>query len=398
MEQTQARARALLVDDDSSVCKLLSEKLSQEGFSCWSAASGEEALKLLKEQAFDVVISDLRMPGISGLELLEQACPKYPHATFLMATGVDDLRIGVQAMKKGAADYLLKPLQMEETVRRVQQALEKKRLELEVENYRCHLEKMVEQRTKQLQAAAKRIEQTYDDTLEALGAALDLRDTGTEGHSRRVRDYCLEIARRTGCPDDELKNIARGAYLHDIGKIGIPDAILLKPGKLTPEERAVMETHARIGYELLSRIPFLAGAAEIVLTHQESYDGTGYPQGLAGDENPLGARIFAAADTLDAMTSDRPYRRALPLSAAREEIMRESGRQFDPKVVEVFLAIPEQVWEGIRLEGAGRRAHLGAPLSPPTRPGPEPTTGLPSKVAGGPEASKKTAAGGDCKR
>jgi HD-GYP domain-containing protein (c-di-GMP phosphodiesterase class II) len=162
-----------------------------------------------------------------------------------------------------------------------------------------------------------------------------------------------------GCTDEQLKQIRRGSYLHDIGKIGIPDSILLKEGKLTAEEMAAMQNHVRIGYDIVCRIAFLAGAAEIVLTHQERYDGTGYPQGLMGSEIPLGARIFAVADTLDAMTSDRPYRRALPFETARSELLRESGRQFDPEVVQAFLKIPENVWEGIRAEVAGRR---GTPL------------------------------------
>jgi len=244
----------------------------------------------------------------------------------------------------------------------VERALVKKKLELEVENYRQSLEQMVDQRTKQLQAAMKRIELTYDETLEALGAALDLRDNETGGHSRRVSLYCLEMARVYGCSPEKLKQIARGAYLHDIGKIGIPDSILLKPGKLTPDERERMETHARIGYELVNRIAFLAGAAEIVLAHQERFDGTGYPQGLVGDETPLGARIFSVADTLDAMTSDRPYRIALSFVEARAEITRESGRQFDPEVVRVFLSVPDSTWQLIRLKSVENRAHLDSQL------------------------------------
>jgi putative nucleotidyltransferase with HDIG domain len=229
----------------------------------------------------------------------------------------------------------------------------------------------------------KRIELTYDATLEALGAALDLRDTDTAGHSRRVSLYCLEIARPMGCSNEQLKEIARGAYLHDIGKIGIPDAILLKPGKLTEQEMAIMKTHARIGYELVHRIAFLAPAAEIVLTHQERYDGTGYPQRLSKNQIPIGSRIFAVADTLDAMTSDRPYRRALPFSAAREEIIRESSRQFDPEVINVFLSIPEKVWENIRrevtsLHEEGRDSSPKEPSVPhASRPGQSPERGTP---------------------
>jgi response regulator RpfG family c-di-GMP phosphodiesterase len=350
----------LIVDDEPSVCQLLSNRLTHEGFQCRTCSSGEEAAGLVEGKGFDVIISDLRMPGMSGLDLLEIVHKKHPRSAFLIVTGVDDVRVGIDAMKRGADDYLAKPFQLDAVIAAIDRALERKRLESELATYRENLEQMVEQRTKQLQAAMKRIEGTYDETLEALGAALDLRDTETEGHSRRVSCCCLEMAKAMGCTSEQLKQIARGSYLHDIGKIGIPDAILLKPARLTEEETAVMQTHARVGYDLVSRIGFLAPAAEIVLTHQEQYNGTGYPQGLMGEEIPLGARIFAVADTLDAMTSDRPYRRALPLSTARAEITRESGRQFDPEVVRVFLSIPDHVWERIRLEVAGARLYSAA--------------------------------------
>ncbi len=230
-----------------------------------------------------------------------------------MATGVGDIRLAVQAMKQGADDYLMKPFQLDAVVASVARALEMRRLERELENYRTRLEEMVDERTGQLQAALEHIGQIYDETLEALGAALDLKDGDTAGHARRVTRYCLEIAKAMGCSEEQMRQLKRGAYLHDIGKIAIPDAILLKPAKLTPEEMSVMWAHPYIGYEFVGRISFLAEAAEIVLTHHERFDGSGYPQGLMGDEIPLGARIFAVADTLDAMTSDRPYRRALPL-------------------------------------------------------------------------------------
>ncbi len=345
----------LIVDDDPSVCRMLSESLSREGFACRTCSNGKEALEALAQEPFEAIISDLRMSGISGLELLDEARQKYPHMAFLMATVENDIRVGIAAMRRGAADYLLKPFDLEGVVTSLGRALDGKRQEKELETYRRSLEDMVNQRTKQLQSALKRIEQTYDDTLEALAAALDLRDNDTAGHSRRVTRYCLEMADAIGCSGELLKHIVRGAQLHDIGKIGTPDAILLKPGKLTPEEREVMQRHARIGYELVSRIAFLAPAAEIILTHQERYDGTGYPQGLVGEEIPLGARLFGVADTLDAMTTDRPYRRALPFQAARDEIQRGSGCQFDPEVVRVFLSIPEKVWEEIRLGAAASR-------------------------------------------
>ena len=346
----------LVVDDDPAIRELLTTKLKSSGYISQSCSSGEEALQILSRDTFDAIISDLGMPGMSGLDLLDAAHRVAPHAAFLMATGVSDVAVGVTAMKQGAADYLLKPFHMEAVVVSLRRAVDTKRMEAELEVYRQRLEQMVDQRTKQLSDAMRRIELTYDETLEALAAALDLRDNDTAGHSRRVTLYSLEMAKRLRFTSDQLKELERGAYLHDIGKIGIPDSILLKPGKLTPEETVVMQTHVRIGYDLMSQVAFLSSAAQIVLTHQECFDGTGYPQGLAGEEIPLGARIFAIADTLDAMMSDRPYRRGRPYSVARDEITRESGKQFDPQVVAVFLSIPEETWARTRVEAAHDRS------------------------------------------
>lgn len=214
------------------------------------------------------------------------------------------------------------------------------------------------------EAATDQVNLTYDETLEALGAALDLRDNETAGHSHRVTRYCLELAQRMECSAEQLKHIERGAYLHDIGKIGTPDAILLKPGKLTPEEREIMQQHASVGFELVSRIAFLHEAAEIVYAHQERWDGHGYPRHLKGEAIPLGARIFAVADTFDAMTSDRPYRKALSMQTALEEISNEAGRQFDPEVVRVLNTIPSGVWDRIRREVAGLGGSVASKRAP----------------------------------
>jgi len=372
---TDNKGRVLVVDEDPEICRLLVKRLTREEFYCESCSSGKEALELQDRGKFDAIISDLRMAGISGLDLLQATRKNHPNSAFLMATVEDDIRVGIEAMKQGAADYLVKPLDLDVVVASLGRALEKKRLEQQLENYRERLEQIVQQRTRQLRAATKRIEQAYDDTLEALAGALDLRDNETAGHSRRVSRYCLEIARAMNCSPEELRQIARGSYLHDIGKIGIPDSILRKPAKLTDKEMAVMQTHARIGYDLVSRIAFLAPAAEIVLTHQERFAGTGYPQGLAGIEIPLGARIFAVADTLDAITSDRPYRRALGFTDARAETIRESGRQFDPEVVRAYLSLPEDTWENIRLEVAGLRLKRESP--PPVVPKASPVEARP---------------------
>jgi putative nucleotidyltransferase with HDIG domain len=194
------------------------------------------------------------------------------------------------------------------------------------------------------------LERSYDITLEAMGDALDLRDQETEGHSKRVTAYTIAIARAMDVQADELKIIARGAFLHDIGKIATPDSILLKPGRLNPAEMAIMREHCERGYEMIRKIPFLREAAEIVYAHQERFDGTGYPRGLSGSDIPLGARIFAIADTLDAMTSDRPYRKGTTFEAAKKEIIHCSGQQFDPAIVEVFLNMPTQCWADLRAE------------------------------------------------
>jgi response regulator RpfG family c-di-GMP phosphodiesterase len=309
----------------------------------------------LERERFDALISDLRTPGVSGLALLETARTKYPWMSFLIATGVDNVRVGVDAMKQGADDYILKPFRLGTVGLAVKRALEKKRLEPELKAYRERLEKMVTERTEQLQGAFRNVQQTYDEvqqtydeTLKALGAALALKDNETREHTGRVAYYSLEIAKAANCTPEQVIQILRGSYLHDIGKIGIPDAILKKPGKLTPEEVAVMRTHSRVGYEFVCHIPFLTPAAEIVLAHHERFDGTGYPQGLKGNDIPLGARIVAVANAFDVMVNDQAYRRALPWSVAYDEIRRESGQQFDPKVVQAFFTIPPGVWEEIR--------------------------------------------------
>jgi putative nucleotidyltransferase with HDIG domain len=265
-----------------------------------------------------------------------------------MVTAMHDISIALNAIRNGAYDYLLKPFDREQLLATVRRALENRRLKLENRAYQTNLEALVTARTEQLRQAITTLEQSYDITLEALGNALDLKDAETEGHSKRVTAFTIAIARAMGLTPGQIRVIARGAFLHDIGKMAIPDAILRKPGALDPEEVAIMREHCYRGYQILKRIPFLSEAAEIVYSHQEKYDGTGYPRGLKGDEIPLGARIFSVADTLDAMTSDRPYRAKLPFSVAREEIQRWSGRQFDPSVVTTFLQMPEHIWDDLR--------------------------------------------------
>jgi putative nucleotidyltransferase with HDIG domain len=268
----------------------------------------------------------------------------------VMLTAVQDVHVVTNAFRHGAIDYLLKPFDRRQLLEVVERALEHGRLQKQNAVYRENLEQIVSSRTSRLRATMHDLERSYDVTLEAMGAALDLRDAETEGHSRRVTAYTVALARELNLSADDLRTISRGAFLHDIGKIATPDAILLKPGSLSPEEREVMREHCVRGYEMISKIPFLREAAEIIYAHQECFDGSGYPRGLRGEEIPLGARIFAIADALDAMTSDRPYRRAIPFDQARLEIVRASGTQFDPYIVDVFVGMPKDIWSDLRAE------------------------------------------------
>ena len=356
-------ARLLVVDDEPAARQLLSLILAASAFRCTTASSGEEAVVALQREHFDAVISDLHMPGMGGMELLTEVRRRHPHTAFLVTTGVDDVDVGVQAMRSGADDYLVKPLRDTAVVASLERALHKRKLDQQIENYHQHLEDMVVERTSQLQNALQQVERSYEDTLRALGAAIDLRDHETAGHSQRVCRYSVEIARAMGWTKEQLASLARGAYLHDIGKLGISDGILLKPGPLTDDEWKLMQEHAQIGFDVVKDISFLADAAEIILMHHERYDGAGYPRGLKGDEIRQGAQIFAVADTLDAMTSDRPYRRASSYQSAREAISRGSGSQFDPRVVQVFLTIPQDTWPAIarnRMEIASLAAEFTA--------------------------------------
>jgi len=339
-----AAAQVLIVDDELSVRKLLATLLAQAGVGCSAASSPDQALRMLEKTSFAAVISDLRMGPTSGFELLREVRANYPRLAFLMATGVDDVRVGVQAMKLGADDYLLKPFDIDVVLLSLQRALERKQLEREVENYRRHLEEIVSHRTQQLQVAITELEHSHSATLEALGSAIDLRDGPTAGHSRRVLFYSVTIAKKVGGMEGQLKTLGMGAWLHDIGKLAIPDNILLKPGALNQQERQIMQRHVELGYDLVKGIPFLADAAEVILAHHERYNGSGYPRGLRGDRIPMCARIFAVADSFDAMTSDRPYRSALPALTARTEIDASRGKLFDPEIVDAFFAVGEDAW------------------------------------------------------
>jgi putative nucleotidyltransferase with HDIG domain len=343
-ERTVEKEKILVVDDEEAIREVISTLLEAQGYRCTVCSNGRLALDAFRKDSFDLVLSDIVMPEMDGLKLLAELRLEDPDVPVIMVTAMHDISIALEAIRAGAYDYILKPFERDQLHMSVRRALEHRRLVIENRTYQADLEHLVAERTQQLSIALQDLEQSYDYTLEALGGALDAKDAETEGHCQRVTAFTITIARAMDVDKGLLRHIARGAFLHDIGKMGVPDQILRKPGPLTADEREVMRRHCDIGFAVLQRIPFLKEAAEIVLAHQECFDGSGYPRGLKGEQIPLGARIFAVADTLDAMISDRPYRKALPISAAREEIRRYSGRQFDPQVVKIFLAQPERIW------------------------------------------------------
>lgn len=349
-------AKVLVVDDHQAMRDILRQGLEAAGHRVATAGSAAEARALYAAgEVFDLALCDIDMPEESGVELLAWLKENDPDLAVVMVTGIDDAGTAVSALLSGASDYVCKPFSLTEVRARADQALDKRRLVLENRDYQVHLERLVEERTHEVLQAMSRIRglndelrSAYDNTLTALMVALDYRDNETQGHSLRVIQYTEQLARGLGIAEPELTDIRRGAMLHDVGKIGIPDSILKKPAKLDPEEWAVMRRHPELGWAMLRGIPFLRVPAEVVLSHQERFDGTGYPRGLRAEAIPIGARIFAVADTLDAMTSDRPYREAMTYERTRQEMIDFSGAQFDPLVVEVFLHVPRREWSEIR--------------------------------------------------
>ncbi len=340
-QATSEPTKILIVDDDSSVRDVISVLLGEEGYACTTVSSAEKALDVATRAEYPIVISDVRMPGRDGVWLLDRMRDSRPDTAVVMLTAYGDTEAAVECLRNGAADYLLKPPKATELIRAIERALGRRRLDLARQKYRRSLENRVREKTAELSRTLRDLETTYTQTLWSLVAALDAREHATGDHSQRVVRYSIALAKRLGFPERGMADLGRGALLHDIGKIGVPDAILLKPSKLDPHEWTVMRRHPQIGFEILKSIDFLRPSAEVVLCHQERIDGQGYPRALEGEEIPLTARIFAIADTFDAMTSDRPYRKALSPEEARREIARCAGMQFDRHIAEAFLSISQ---------------------------------------------------------
>ena len=349
-------ARILIIDDEPFVLSVLYELLKPQ-YECKTATSALEALEYLREEAFDLVISDIVMPGMSGLELLERICQPQCQMVVILISGNLNIQSAIEAMRRGAFDYITKPFNLTDVEAAVTRALRHQGLVKANRMYEQHLEDLVRLRTGELSTANDSLNQTLDKlyrsyraTLRALATALEARDVETKGHSERVVAYCMRLGHQLTLGQTDLVTLEHGALLHDIGKIGVPDAILLKRGALTEDEWKLMRRHVEHGSQIIHGIDFLSGASRIVAQHHERFDGSGYPNRLEGDAICQGARIFAVADAVDAITSDRPYRQARPFEDAAEELTRCIGSHFDPEIVKAFTAIPLDEWRELRYQ------------------------------------------------
>jgi putative two-component system response regulator len=325
-------SKILVVDDEPFIGMLVSRWLTAEGYDCETAANGELALKSLEMDSFHLVISDIMMPGMSGIELLTTVRSKFPDVAVIMATAVDDRQTAITTLERGAYGYLIKPLERNDVLINVANALERRRLILLSQEYERDLEEKVELRTKQLRAAQEEI-------IHRLTSAAGFRDEETGAHVRRIGLYSAVIAEKLGREAHTVNNMRLAAPMHDVGKIGIPDAILLKPGKLTPEEFEIMKLHTLIGARILadSDLPLLQLAREIALSHHEKWDGSGYPYGLSADDIPESGRIVAVVDVYDALVHKRVYKPAFPEDQAIAIMNEGRGSHLDPTILDVFL-------------------------------------------------------------
>ena len=344
----------LIIDDEEPIRKLLSIYLSAR-YRCVGAASADEALARLSEDSFNLALTDIAMPGLNGIQLCQKIQQSFPETVVVMVSSMTDINYAIEAMRNGAFDYVAKPFDLQQVLMAVERALRYQMLIAAKRHYEESLEETVRQRTTELRELNKDLNQmlealyrNYRATLRALARALEVRDVETAGHSDRVVAYSLRLGRELGLTHKELIGLEQGALLHDIGKIGVRDSILLKRGPLSEEEWVEMRGHIDHGLRIIAGIDFLQGAAPVVREHHEKYDGSGYPAGLQGEMIDIHARIFAVADAFDAITSDRPYRAAASYEDAKREIVINSGAHFDPKVVSAFLNVLESEWLEIR--------------------------------------------------
>ncbi|MGM0576831.1 MAG: HD domain-containing phosphohydrolase [Myxococcota bacterium] len=345
-------ARILIVDDELHIRTLLRRLLQREGHECEMAATADEAWERLEQEGFDLVLSDVNMPGTSGLELAPRIADKYPSTPVVMVTGVDDPHVARNAVESGAYGYIIKPFEPNEIVIGVMNALRRRELELQNRRHQEELESLVDARTQELQdtfeelkVAHMDLKSAQEETINRLSIASEYRDEETGAHIQRMSRYCELLGRKAGMPEDQVELVRTASPLHDVGKIGIPDAILQKPGKHTPDEWQIMKTHAEIGYRILagSGYEVLELAAVIARTHHEKWDSSGYPLQLGGEDIPLVGRITAIADVFDALTTRRVYKPAFTPERSIALMREGRGRHFDPNLLDVFLDSIDEV-------------------------------------------------------
>ncbi|OGP74182.1 MAG: hypothetical protein A2V86_13695 [Deltaproteobacteria bacterium RBG_16_49_23] len=329
--------RILIVDDEVVICNILVRRLTKEGYACTAAHNGKEALNHFYKNAFSLIISDIKMPEMTGIELLQRVKAIDPKMKMIMVTAYPEIDMAVNAMRLGAYDFIIKPADLDLIVMSVKKALESKRLEEEIEAYHNRMEELVEERTGKLKQAYRFLKKSYLDSVKVLAEAIDAKDPYTRGHSDRVKRMSLAIAKQMGFSEERLENLEYGALLHDIGKIGIKDEILQKQGPLSSEEYQSIQEHPMIGVKIVEGVEFFKDKIPMIRNHHEFYDGSGYPDGLAGEAISLEARIISLPDAFDAMTSARPHRGVMPLQDVLAELGKCSGKQFDPKVLEIFI-------------------------------------------------------------
>lgn len=351
--------RILLVEDEESLRDVLARYLEAQGHVCESAADGVIGVDMVRDatDSYDLIISDIEMPRMDGMTFLKTVQPYVESVTpFMILTAYDEWRYAMEAIRLGACNFLQKnPFDLAEIALAVERALEIREMYKLRHNHRTQLEAEVREKTRELQS-------TYEGTVIALAAMIEGKDTSTLRHLFRVQEFCRMLAKKLGLPDKRLRQLELGSMLHDIGKYAVPDAILLKPGPLTDEEWVEMRRHPDYGRDFVKNIPFLASAVDVVYAHHERYDGGGYPQGLAGEDIPMTARIFSVVDAYDAIVSERCYKAARPPEEAVAELRRCAGTQFDPQVVEAFIdLIPEIKRDQDQLEARimGKIAAMG---------------------------------------
>lgn len=337
----------LVVESDAAKRKLLCSYFSAR-YKCDEAGGVNSALERISAKEYAVVLTTINLSRQNGLELLPYLQTLTPRSIPIFISDTETPGNTVRAFRAGAFEVIQKPFSLKKVEDAIEKAFGKYELAFLKDRYQYHLEELVSERTAELDKALEAVETSYHSTLKALVQALETRDSETHGHSERVVTFSLRLGHELGLDREALRNLELGALLHDIGKIGVPDAILRKPAALTQDEWDKMKLHPHHGQNILRNIPFLATAAQLVAQHHEKWDGTGYPFGLRGEDIELNARIFAVADAFDAMVSDRVYRKGRPYEEAIAELERCAGTQFDPLVVEAFKVIPKDDWEILR--------------------------------------------------